>query len=404
MHCSQVTELLSAYIDRELDAGGAASVAVHLAGCPRCTEEYEALREVARVLSSAPQVPVPRGFRADLMQRVRELEANRQASAPVVALPVKRSRVVVWRGASRWAVAAALLAALGAGSFFALPNSAPRVAGLPAGDNQTNGVSTVPVTGPVARRTVEDLTGQETVAGNGAGNGGAPAASGMEITGGQTNAVAPGINGGATNGATAGGAAPGSGGTGGGSAAPAATTADGPAGNGSPNNTGNAQPPANRFGVAAAPAPDESPFLVRNAELKLQVKHLSSAMQAADQAAIAAGGRIEANVSTYAGPDGRAGARLTLVVPAARREAVLHDLASLGVTLRNEPVLTDIANQVSQAEANVAALRAQLAAAGAADRERLAAQLKQAEALHSKLLQELQWSRIDLDLEEVAIR
>ena len=60
---NQVAELLSAYIDGEVSAAERALVERHLATCPTCTRDLQALRQTAQLLRQLPIVAAPRPFR-----------------------------------------------------------------------------------------------------------------------------------------------------------------------------------------------------------------------------------------------------------------------------------------------------------------------------------------------------
>lgn len=52
MNCLRVNQLLSAYIDHELDGGEMLSIRDHLSSCEQCSREYGKLRSTKRILSS----------------------------------------------------------------------------------------------------------------------------------------------------------------------------------------------------------------------------------------------------------------------------------------------------------------------------------------------------------------
>lgn len=58
--CATVAELIGAYALDAVDPGEAEFVAAHLAGCPRCTQEYDRHRETAGLLAAAGG-PAPEG-------------------------------------------------------------------------------------------------------------------------------------------------------------------------------------------------------------------------------------------------------------------------------------------------------------------------------------------------------
>ncbi len=70
MQCEQVRDHLSAYLDRELTAELAAAVRGHLASCPACRQELEALRATADLLGRLPVREPPADLPADVMGEI----------------------------------------------------------------------------------------------------------------------------------------------------------------------------------------------------------------------------------------------------------------------------------------------------------------------------------------------
>lgn len=71
MRCDDI-EMLSAYVDGELSAADAGRVRAHLAACPPCAAEADAMRAVGRLLLSAAHRPGgPADLPADVMDRLR---------------------------------------------------------------------------------------------------------------------------------------------------------------------------------------------------------------------------------------------------------------------------------------------------------------------------------------------
>ena len=60
--CRKFSELLSAYIDDELDVVDSSSVDAHIAECSACRDELSALRQTAGLLSSMPTLALGRDF------------------------------------------------------------------------------------------------------------------------------------------------------------------------------------------------------------------------------------------------------------------------------------------------------------------------------------------------------
>ncbi len=66
MQCSEIRELLSAYIDGVLDTNENISVKEHLRNCSECSRDLADLQETIRLLHSLGEIRPPEGFRQDL--------------------------------------------------------------------------------------------------------------------------------------------------------------------------------------------------------------------------------------------------------------------------------------------------------------------------------------------------
>ncbi len=69
MKCHEVQENLSAWMDGEVPEGLGQRLADHLAGCPACQAELEALERLDIALAGL-EVPVPRGLAAKVSRRL----------------------------------------------------------------------------------------------------------------------------------------------------------------------------------------------------------------------------------------------------------------------------------------------------------------------------------------------
>ncbi|WP_315706183.1 MULTISPECIES: anti-sigma factor [unclassified Bradyrhizobium] len=84
MTCEEADILIHALADGELDAGHASEVETHVAGCPRCTAELAAIREMKEAIARADL-----GFKAPPQLRRRIEDA-----LPAVATPPNRRSVL----------------------------------------------------------------------------------------------------------------------------------------------------------------------------------------------------------------------------------------------------------------------------------------------------------------------
>jgi anti-sigma factor RsiW len=98
--CPEPRDLLSAYLDGELDPATRQTIARHLEECARCRADVEGQRQVKRFLApgAALAPPVPAGLGARVRARA---FAGAAPSARRVGLPL-------WRPSRRWARAGAL--------------------------------------------------------------------------------------------------------------------------------------------------------------------------------------------------------------------------------------------------------------------------------------------------------
>ena len=72
MDCSQLTELLSAYVDDALDPATKAGVEEHLAECRTCAADLASLRTYLEVMGSLPPVQAPVDFLASVHARLEQ--------------------------------------------------------------------------------------------------------------------------------------------------------------------------------------------------------------------------------------------------------------------------------------------------------------------------------------------
>jgi hypothetical protein len=70
MKCINVKELMSAYIDNEINEVDKAKFEKHIAQCPQCKEEYELLKDVVLKCSEIDEVELPEDFREELHHKL----------------------------------------------------------------------------------------------------------------------------------------------------------------------------------------------------------------------------------------------------------------------------------------------------------------------------------------------
>jgi|GEM_PF-6371286 len=93
MNCSDVRDLLSAYLDNVLDPDENQQVADHLGACPHCREELQTLRETISLLHSLGEVEPPPDFHQKLHAR---LQTVTPAAAPGKAAWLARFGKAGW--------------------------------------------------------------------------------------------------------------------------------------------------------------------------------------------------------------------------------------------------------------------------------------------------------------------
>jgi len=119
MGCGRVSNLLSAYLDRELTGADMLAVRRHLAGCAACCAEYEALAQVRRLLGALPAVEPRPGSQERFLRALTvtgRLATRRRAvrwQAPQAPrfwiLAHHRPRWSLWAGVACAALAGSLL-------------------------------------------------------------------------------------------------------------------------------------------------------------------------------------------------------------------------------------------------------------------------------------------------------
>jgi len=128
--CDRARELLSGYLDGELDPAERQELERHLAECPGCSEELKALRKTVDLVRALPRVGMPAAAADKVRDRLRNELRGRN---------VLRKLSGWWAGArlaSRAAVAVVvvLLVAVGFGTVYSLiAQPKMEVAGEPAG-------------------------------------------------------------------------------------------------------------------------------------------------------------------------------------------------------------------------------------------------------------------------------
>jgi hypothetical protein len=77
MKCENIKELMSMYIDNEINEVDKAKFEKHIAQCPQCKEEYEILKDLVLECSEIDEVKLPQGFMEELHNKLVAAQANK---------------------------------------------------------------------------------------------------------------------------------------------------------------------------------------------------------------------------------------------------------------------------------------------------------------------------------------
>ncbi|HYE12177.1 MAG TPA: DUF4349 domain-containing protein [Patescibacteria group bacterium] len=105
MKCENIRELMSIYIDNEINEVDKAKFEKHIAQCPQCKEEYEILKDLVLECSEINEVELPQDFREELHNKLLEAKANKTGKL------TQFMRSTSWKPAAG-AVAAVLILAI----------------------------------------------------------------------------------------------------------------------------------------------------------------------------------------------------------------------------------------------------------------------------------------------------
>lgn len=102
MDCPQAGDLLSLYLDRELDSSDGRAVERHLDQCPDCRFHYQELERNRDLLAALPRVRLPEGMFDRVITEI-------QTAAPRTRVLVVPQRGGFWSGRRVLAAAAAVV-------------------------------------------------------------------------------------------------------------------------------------------------------------------------------------------------------------------------------------------------------------------------------------------------------
>ncbi|MGI6586486.1 MAG: DUF4349 domain-containing protein [Lutisporaceae bacterium] len=108
MKCETIRNLMSSYIDKDINNIEKAEFEKHLAGCEECREEYKSLIDIIAACGNLEEIELPQNFRTELHQRLNEENKKRNFFSGIIG----NRRMKMATGL----VAAALVIAIGIGS------------------------------------------------------------------------------------------------------------------------------------------------------------------------------------------------------------------------------------------------------------------------------------------------
>jgi RNA polymerase sigma-70 factor (ECF subfamily) len=76
--CPDVVELLSRYLEGEIDSGTCAEMERHVTACPRCQAACDSLRQTLRLCGTTPSPEVPEALKETIRQGIRNVLAERR--------------------------------------------------------------------------------------------------------------------------------------------------------------------------------------------------------------------------------------------------------------------------------------------------------------------------------------
>lgn len=112
--CPKIKGLIHAALDGELDAEARVRFDEHLAACPRCRREYEALTRAVAAFEAAPRLEPSPNFAASVMNRARLAKARQarvRGAFARVTIAASAAAAAVGAGAWAWVFKPALGAA-----------------------------------------------------------------------------------------------------------------------------------------------------------------------------------------------------------------------------------------------------------------------------------------------------
>lgn len=91
--CGEIIELISLYIDNELDDAKKAEVEEHISSCESCRSEIEELKEVVNMCKNVEDVELPEGFSEKLHEKLMEEKQKQEDKRRFIVLGSKYMKI-----------------------------------------------------------------------------------------------------------------------------------------------------------------------------------------------------------------------------------------------------------------------------------------------------------------------
>jgi len=140
MKCETIKNMMSSYIDKDLNNIEKAEFEKHLAECEECRAEYESLIDIIAACGNLEEIELPQNFRTELHQRLNEQKSKRNFFSGIMGS--KRMKMAAGL------VAAALVIAIGIGGSSLLFDNSMKMAQESAPD-MGYGAAPAPAAPPV---------------------------------------------------------------------------------------------------------------------------------------------------------------------------------------------------------------------------------------------------------------
>lgn len=95
MNCSEVNELISLYIDNELNEKERADFEEHLQSCETCRREVEEITRLVQACGGIEEEELPEGFKEELHVKLVAADAGENAEKKLLIFPLKKIRMFV---------------------------------------------------------------------------------------------------------------------------------------------------------------------------------------------------------------------------------------------------------------------------------------------------------------------